>query len=76
MNDNNALFVLAMYNGVNHSTFEEYIHEMTSSMIHLYPDLSREEDMATSLTWYYSPWPHVDDEEANRYQLAMVRRPT
>ena len=62
-----------MFNGVNHTTFEDFIHDLTNIMIQFFPDQSREEDTANSLTWYYSPWPHLDDEEANRYQLAMVR---
>jgi hypothetical protein len=30
------------------------------------------EDFMEALIWYYAPWPHIDDVNANNQQLIMV----
>lgn len=57
--------------GLNRTEFEAAVREISYG-IEL-PDESRREDLIQSLTWYYSPWPHLDDERDNRQQLIMVR---
>jgi len=61
----------SMMNGVDRPTYEQFIRDWVSLAVDL-PDPRRQEDVTQSFTWYYSPWPHLDDVEANRYQIGMI----
>lgn len=56
---------------VNHTEFEAAVRDFINTNVQL-DDTARQEDLIQTLIWYYSPWPHIDDEEANNYQLIMV----
>lgn len=60
--------------GFNQTEYKQAVSDIMDLMMGfgIFPDGVSQEDITEALTWYYSPWPHVDDQKANRYQLAMV----
>ena len=52
--------------------FEDMLREWASYRAQAFEDESREEDFFEALNFCYSPWPHLDDGEANRHALGEV----
>jgi hypothetical protein len=58
--------------GPNRTEFEKLVSDMVDYYMPRLPDQSQRDDLVASLTWYYSPWPHLDDRDLNRHQISMV----
>lgn len=68
--DDGSLFTLFLVpdpdgDGFNHTEFEQGVRVLMKLFSAYFPP-GREEDVFKALSWYYSPWPHIDDLELNR----------
>ena len=59
--------------GFNRSEFERNLRDELLVWFTSYFPPEREEDVFNAINWYYSPWPHVDDEYLNREAFNFVR---
>lgn len=57
--------------GFNHTEFEQGVRVLMKLFSAYFPP-GREEDVFKALSWYYSPWPHIDDLELNREAFNKV----
>lgn len=58
--------------GPTHAEFEDLVRDLVDYHMPRIPDQTLREDFVQTLTWYYSPWPHIDDRDLNRRQFSMV----
>ena len=56
-------------------TREEFLNLMETRLVALFAPLfpGREEDVVQAMSYYYSPWPHICDENFNRGMINNVR---
>lgn len=63
---------LTDFDGVTREEFEQWLQLAVQLFGYILEDPEMEEDVYQALNFYYSPWPHLDDESANLHQLAMM----
>ena len=56
-------------------TREEFLHLVETKLVALFAPLfpGREEDVFQAMSYFYSPWPHIYDENFNRGMINNVR---
>lgn len=58
--------------GISKEEFEEALWSTTEAFEFFYEDEVMQEMVYEAARFYYSPWPHLDDEAANLNQIGMV----
>ena len=57
--------------GFNHTIYLDYVWVLMEYFLASIPP-ERQDDVHETLSWYYAPWPHLDNEELNREAFNQV----